>query len=73
MVTVPMRTTAPLKHLRPVLTMSSHVITADASPKCGCVMARMIAAMGQMNATAVSLPGFSVLQNFTIFVDNSGK
>lgn len=53
-VTVPMRTTALLKNLLPVLTSSSPVITAGAFPNCGCVMATMTAAMGPMNTTAVS-------------------
>lgn len=61
-VTVLMRTTAPLNHLPPALTMTSHVITAGAFPRCGCVMATMTAAMGQMNATAVSLPKFDLLR-----------
>lgn len=61
-VTVPMRTTAPLNHLLPVLMSPSHVIIAGAFPNSGCVMASMTAAMGPMNTTAVSLPGFDLLR-----------
>lgn len=56
--TVLMRTTAPLNNLLPALTTNSHVITVGVFPNCGCVTARMTAAMDPMNATAVSLPRF---------------
>lgn len=72
-VTVLMRTTAPLNHLLPALMTHSHVITTGAFPNSGCAMAAMTAAMDPTNATAVSLPRFDLVCKivFTIFADTS--